>query len=110
MTHHHHDHSHPHGHGHPHHHGHDHGSHPGCGENASTDEHAPSPLSTKEKLAKMLDHWVHHNQDHVASYRLWAQRARSEGLPAVADALETVAQKSLELTDLLEKARTHLPS
>lgn len=64
----------------------------------------------KDKLAKMLDHWVHHNQDHVASYRLWAQRARSEGLPELADVLETVARKSLELTDLLEKARTNLPS
>ena len=110
MRQHHHDDAHHHGHGHHHHHGSEHGTPTGQDAEASGDEHAPGLLSTKEKLAKMLHHWVHHNHDHVASYRLWAQRARSEGLPEVADALETVAQKSMELTALLEKARTHLPS
>ncbi|MEJ5363847.1 MAG: hypothetical protein WHS86_01975 [Desulfosoma sp.] len=113
MTHHHHDDSHHHGHGHGHHHHHHdpgHATHAGPEAEASQDEHSPSPLSAKEKLAKMLDHWVHHNHDHVTSYRLWAQRARSEGLPEVAETLETIAQKSLELTVLLEKARANLPS
>lgn len=74
-------------------------------------EEPPAPvLSTKDKLAKILDHWIHHNKDHEVSYRQWAQRARSEGFLEVAEALETVAQRSAELNDLLEHARQHLPS
>lgn len=112
MTHHHHDnsHGHEHRHHHQHHHGHSHGPDAGQGEKTSKDEDVPSPLSMKDKLTKLLDHWVHHNQDHVASYRLWAERARSEGFHTVGDTLETVAQKSVELTDLLQKAKMNLAS
>lgn len=110
MTHRHHDHAHHYGHRHHQHHAHAHGSDAVPGKEASREEDVGSSLSTKEKLAKMLDHWAHHNQDHVTSYRQWAQRARAEGLHTVADTLETVAQKSSELTELLEKAKTHLAS
>ncbi len=99
-----------HEHRHHHHHGHPHKPDAGQGEKTSRNEDGSSSLSMKDKLTKLLDHWVHHNQDHVASYRLWAERARSEGLHTVADTLETVAQKSVELNDLLQKAKTNLAS
>ncbi|MEJ5347531.1 MAG: hypothetical protein WHS46_02415 [Desulfosoma sp.] len=68
----------------------------------------PSALSMKEKLAKMLEHWIHHNEDHAVSYRRWAQHAQSDGLAQVAEVLEKVAHGSLELNDLLKKARQEL--
>jgi len=96
----------PHGHGHHHGHGQSHGTH--REEAGSTEERPTQAISMKEKLAKMLDHWIHHNDDHVASYRLWAQRANAEGLPEVAQALEVVAERSKQLNELLEQARKHI--
>jgi hypothetical protein len=51
-------------------------------------------MSTKEKLAKLLDHWMQHSEEHAKSYELWAQRAASEGLSEVAALLEKAAGKT----------------
>ncbi len=85
MSHHHdHDPHHDHDHGHDHHHGHAHG-------------HAP--LSFSEKLVKLMDHWIQHNDHHAEDYRKWAQEARGNGQTAVAELLESAA----ELTDTISK-------
>jgi len=83
-------------HHHPHHHCHGHRS------------DAESPLSTRQKLARMIHHWIHHTEDHVKSYRQWAKTAREEGLESVAQALERVAEGSLELNRILEEAEKQL--
>ena len=57
---HHHDHDHDHHHGDDHHHGH---------------SHSHAPLSFSEKLVKLLDHWIEHNDHHAEDYRKWAQDA-----------------------------------
>ncbi|SMC17362.1 hypothetical protein SAMN02746041_00299 [Desulfacinum hydrothermale DSM 13146] len=74
----------------------------------STADKTEKPLSTREKLARMIHHWIHHTEDHVQSYRQWAQRAQEEGLPSVARALERVADGSLELNRILEEAQKEL--
>jgi hypothetical protein len=51
-------------------------------------------MSTKEKLAKLLGHWMQHSEEHAKSYELWAQRAASEGLSEVAALLEKAAGKT----------------
>ena len=89
MSHHHdHDHSHDHDHDHGHHHGHDH--HHGHA-------HSHAPLSFADKLTKLLDHWIQHNDHHAEDYRKWAGQARENGQAAVADQLDAAA----DLTDAI---------
>ena len=73
---------HDHRHGHDHHHGH-----------ARSD----APLSFSDKLVKLLDHWIQHNDHHAEEYRKWAREAREHEQAAVADLLDSAA----ELTDTI---------
>lgn len=94
MTHHHHhdnDHDHDHGHDHPHPHG-DH-SHGDQGE-----------IPFAEKLEKILAHWKQHNDDHVRTYRQWADNARAHGFEAAAKEIEEAARATASVTALFEKA------
>jgi predicted nucleotidyltransferase len=70
-------------------HHHDHHHH---GHHHSHEE--SSEMSTEEKLAKLLGHWMQHNEEHAKSYELWAQRAASDGLAEVAALLEKAAGKT----------------
>lgn len=45
------------------------------------------PHSPESRLAHLLPHWVEHNDAHLETYRLWAERAREAGLNRVAEAL-----------------------
>ncbi len=101
-------HKHHHSHGHQHHGIQPEGHHDHHEGHDPKDDREPSALSMKEKLAKMLEHWIHHNEEHAASYRRWGQHAQSEGLVHVAELLEKVAHGSLELNDFLKKARQEL--
>ena len=67
---------HAHGHDHDHQHGH-----------ASSD----APLSFSDKLVKLMDHWIKHNDHHADDYRKWAKAARENGQTAVADLLDSAA-------------------
>ena len=74
---------------HHHHHGdgaHSHGS--GEGE-----------LSENEKVLKRLHHWIHHNDDHAASYVDWAARIDSLGHPEAAARL----RKAAEMTEAISR-------
>jgi hypothetical protein len=46
-----------------HHHHHDHDSH--------------SEMPFDEKLLKLLNHWIKHNEDHALNYRNWAEKAKA---------------------------------
>ena len=84
MTHHHdHDHKHHHDHDHKHHHDHD----------------IQSTLTFDEKMIKLLEHWIKHNDDHVRTYRDWGQKAKDKGMPETASLLEEAA----EMTDRISK-------
>ena len=39
-----------------------------------------SDLTFEEKLIKLLEHWLKHNQDHAHTYREWAERAKAHDL------------------------------
>ncbi len=77
-------HHHDHHNGHDHHHGH---------------AHSQAPLSFAEKLVKLLEHWVQHNDHHAQDYRQWANDARENRQGAVADLLDQAA----DLTDTISK-------
>ncbi|MDM8524934.1 hypothetical protein QUF80_16310 [Desulfococcaceae bacterium HSG8] len=84
MTHHHHDHDHDH-------HHHDH-------------HETPSAMSFDEKLAKLLEHWIKHNDDHAENYKDWAKKAKDNDMTDVAAVLEEAARITLSVTKQFEKA------
>jgi hypothetical protein len=78
-----------------HHEHHHHGHH---------DHEVRSELTFDEKLIKLLDHWLKHNQDHAGTYGEWAERARQNQLEAVAALLEEVCDLTAEINTRIESA------
>ncbi|MEN8246483.1 MAG: hypothetical protein ABFS43_16465 [Thermodesulfobacteriota bacterium] len=78
---------------HEHHHHHDHHEHD-----------VKSELSFDEKLIKLLDHWLKHNEDHAGTYRDWAEKARQNQLDAVAALLEDVCDLTEDINAKFESA------
>ena len=72
------------------HHHHDHDSH---GE-----------LSFDEKMAKLINHWIKHNQDHALNYRNWAEKAKANGKDDAGVLLEAAADMSLAINAKFEAA------
>ena len=56
-------------------------------------------LSFDEKMAKLLDHWIKHNKDHIGSYMDWASKAKDANLRETASLIEEAAI----MTDLINK-------
>ena len=63
-----------------------------------------SELTFEEKLIKLLDHWIKHNQDHAGTYGDWAGRAREHHLDAVADLLDEVCELTAKINTKFESA------
>ncbi len=82
--------THDHNHDHPHHHDHD--------------SEAAGEMSFRQKLEKLLAHWIKHNKDHSGSYRQWAEKAKSEDMEAVGEMLDDIAQTSDKINTKLERA------
>ncbi|MBI9082502.1 MAG: hypothetical protein JEZ11_02820 [Desulfobacterales bacterium] len=80
-----------------HHHDHDHDDH-------DHSHDAPGDMTFEEKMAKLLAHWIKHNDDHAQSYRDWAGKARSSHLTEVAAELDRVAEMTGEITAKFQKA------
>jgi len=92
-----------------------HGEDPDAGshsnQNASSWNQTPSTvLAPIEKLSKMVEHWLHHNQDHARSFSDWAERARRLGRTDVAALIEDAARQSLAQNELFQKALDALRS
>jgi hypothetical protein len=101
MTHHDHDHHHEHDHKHHHHeHDHDHQHH-----DHSQKQETKSTMSDKEKLVKLLDHWVAHNNDHADNYLQWHGKAEEMGLEEVARLLKDAADLTHTISDKFIKAK-----
>jgi len=67
-----------------------------------------SDLTFEEKLIKLLDHWLKHNQDHADTYREWAERARTNHLSEIGALLDEVADMSETMDDKFRDARERL--
>jgi len=61
-------------------------------------------ISNKEKIVKLLNHWIKHNDDHTENYKKWAQIAKSENMLELSEVLEDIAKKSKDMNVLFEKA------
>jgi hypothetical protein len=106
MTHHDHDHHHEHDHQHHHHgdhdhqHGHDHQQH-----DHGQRQKPGSAMSDKEKLVKLLDHWVAHNNDHADNYAQWSGKAEQMGLEQAARLLKDAADLTHAISEKFIKAK-----
>ena len=89
-------HHHTHEHGHDHHHGHDH--------THEHDHNTPGALSFGEKMVKLFDHWIKHNEDHASNYRDWAAKATAENMPETAALLEEAAEMTRQISEKFENS------
>ncbi|RJP85256.1 MAG: hypothetical protein C4518_16675 [Desulfobacteraceae bacterium] len=86
------DHHHNDGHAHAHSHSHHH-------------DHAPAEMSFPEKMIKLLDHWIKHNDEHAKTYKGWADQARQNHLGRAALLIEEAAAMNLAVNEKFEQAR-----
>lgn len=77
-----------------HHHDHEHHHH----------HEIKSDLTFKEKLIKLLDHWVKHNQDHAETYRDWAEKAKDNELSEVGGLLDEVHALTMQINEKFKQA------
>ncbi len=68
------------------------------------DHEVKSELTFDEKLIKLLEHWLKHNDDHAGNYRDWAEKARQNQLEAVGALLEDVCDLTAEINAKFESA------
>lgn len=91
-----------------HHHTHDdnphHGHHHGHDPHHDPGEAPGHGMTFEQKLAKLLDHWIRHNDDHAATYGQWATQARAHGLTETADLIDAAAQATRALNAKFETA------
>ena len=63
-----------------------------------------SDLTFNEKLEKLLNHWIKHNEDHAQTYRDWAQKAKEKNKGKAALMLEDAAEMTLSISQKFESA------
>jgi len=61
-------------------------------------------MSFREKLEKLLQHWVKHNTDHAETYRAWMKKAEMEDLKEVANRLKEAAEMTIQINKKFEEA------
>jgi nickel/cobalt exporter len=81
-------------HGH-HHHGHDH-------------DHNSAGTEDLRKLLLMLEHWIEHDDSHVASYREWAEKASAAGEEEIAREIHLAVDDSASVQGHLKRAKAIL--
>lgn len=72
------------------------------------DHDAESNIPFQEKMAKLLAHWIKHNDDHAESYREWAGRMTENDMAVPASFLNEAAEMTLEISKKFEAARRAL--
>jgi phytoene/squalene synthetase len=90
--------------GHHDHHEHDHHHH----DHDHSDHHSKEELTFADKARKLLEHWIHHNEDHASSYRQWSETFKENDLPDAAELLLVAAQATTDINRNLEQALNRL--
>ena len=67
-------------------------------------DHPPAELSFDEKLIKLLEHWIRHNQEHAKTYGDWAEKAAVDSKGEVSILLNEAVSLSMDLNRKFEKA------
>ncbi len=61
-------------------------------------------LSEREKLGKLLEYWIKHNEEHVKTYLEWSKKADSNSLEDVVGLLKEASEITMSINELFEKA------
>ena len=61
-------------------------------------------LPFNEKLLKLLEHWIKHNEDHAINYRNWAEKAKSNNLAEAGALMVEAAVLSQAVNEKFQKA------
>ncbi len=61
-------------------------------------------MEIREKLGKLLPHWIEHNDAHSESYNEWAAQARQAGMTQVATGIEEAVARVEEANKALKQA------
>jgi hypothetical protein len=62
----------------------------------------------QDKLRVLLPHWIEHNAEHAAEFRLWAEKARAAGQKEVAEEIDTAAKELGWVNEALSAALRQL--
>ncbi len=68
------------------------------------DHEIKSTLSFDEKMIKLLEHWIKHNEDHAETYRDWAKRAKEKNISKAGQLLEDAAEMTRMINEKLKAA------
>ena len=82
--------------GHSHNHSHDH------------EQHHQETTEDLRKLLLMLEHWIEHDDSHVASYREWAEKASAAGEEEIAREIHLAIDDSASVQGHLKRAKAIL--
>ena len=63
-----------------------------------------SDLTFEEKLIKLLEHWLKHNQDHAHTYQEWAERARTNDLSQVGVLIDEIGDITRVIDEKIKEA------
>ena len=83
-----------HTHDHEHHHGHEH----------DHNHDVQSNLSFDEKMIKLLEHWIKHNDDHAGTYKDWSKKAKDNNLEQAGLMIKEAAEMTLQINDKFREA------
>jgi hypothetical protein len=61
-------------------------------------------MDQKKKLSVVIEHWIEHNEAHMAEYKKWAKTAGELGLDSVKAEIEEAIGKLTQSNRHLEKA------
>jgi hypothetical protein len=50
-------------------------------------------MTDLDKLRALLPHWIEHNAEHAAEFRLWAEKAKATGQEEVAKEIDLAAKE-----------------
>jgi hypothetical protein len=62
----------------------------------------------EDKLRALLPHWIEHNAEHAAEFRLWAEKAQAAGREDVAEEIVLAAKQLGWVNEALNDARKKL--
>ena len=62
-------------------------------------------LTFEQRMFRMLDHWIKHNESHALTYKDWAEKARQNKLLEVEKLLNDVAEITLKVNSRFKDAK-----
>ena len=69
-----------------------------------------SGISFEEKLVKLLQHWIKHNEDHAGTYLEWINKPEIKDMKKVIALLEEASELTHQINKKFEEALQSLSS